>query len=111
MSDLGLMELTRKRVGKSLTQMMSEGCDYCGDRGWTFSRTEIARQLLTKVRDVLSGGRKMSRVTIDAHPKIVEALYEGYQEDLDAIERKYGADIVIRKSELLFLEQFEVKGK
>ena len=110
MSSLGLIEMTRKRVGESLTQMLTENCNYCGSRGWTLSRSEIARQVLNKVIDTLSSQRKFSSVVIDAHPKIVEALYEDYREDLDAIEVEYGAKLAICEKESQYFEQFTVKG-
>jgi ribonuclease G len=110
MSSLGLIEMTRKRVGESLTQMLTENCNYCGSRGWTLSRSEIARQVLNKVIDTLSSQRKISNVAIDAHPKIVEALYEDYREDLDAIKVEYGAKLAICEKDSQYFEQFTVKG-
>lgn len=110
MSSLGLIEMTRKRVGESLTQTLTENCHYCGSRGWTLSRSEIARQVLNKVLDTLSSQGKISSVAIDAHPKIVEALYEGYREDLAAIELEYGAKLAICEKEFQCFDQFTVKG-
>jgi len=49
-------------------------------------------------------------VVIDTHPKIVEALYEDYREDLDAIEVEYGAKLAICEKESQYFEQFTVKG-
>jgi ribonuclease E len=35
-SELGLVEMTRKRISEGLVESLSEGCPMCAGRGFTF---------------------------------------------------------------------------
>ena len=109
MSALGLLEMTRKRVSESLTQQMAESCAHCEGRGWTIATHELVRQILAKVRDAVASRRDIQALDIEAHPRIVEALYEDHRETLEEIERHAGIEIAVLPGDPLQSEHFEVK--
>ena len=111
MSQIGLIEMTRKRARESLTQMMAETCSTCDGRGWTMSAPEIARQVVQRVRDTLASRKTMSTVTIDANPAVLEAVLVEYADQLEAIQRTAGVLIESRGREGFHVEQYEVKGQ
>ena len=111
MSSLGLVEMTRKRVRESLTQSMSETCDTCEGRGWSISRQEIARQVLTKIRDTLASRRDVEGIEIDAHPRVVETLYDDHREHMEELERRFGIEIQVHAQSAFHVEQYDVRGR
>jgi len=111
MSQLGLIEMTRKRVRNNLNQMMAQDCDVCDGRGWTLSRLEIARQLVSRVRDTLASRRDLTRVEIDANPVVIDTLLEDYGDQIETIQRRAGVEIDPRKKEHFHLEHYEVRGR
>src|SRR4029077_3651597 len=66
-SELGLIEMTRKRTRESLNRTMHETCFYCDGTGQIQSRTTIAYEILRQIRrekSTLSG----YSVWVNAHP-------------------------------------------
>ena len=110
MSALGLIEMTRKRVSPSLNQMMAQTCEQCDGRGWTLSRDEIARQVIAKVRDSLASRPDIEELRIEASPRVVEALFTDYGDQLSDIERRSRVHIHVSAREPLGVEQYEVRG-
>ena len=43
-SELGLVEMTRKRTRESLVQMLCEPCSYCEGKGYVLSEESVALQ-------------------------------------------------------------------
>ena len=111
MSALGLIEMTRKRVSESLTQMMAADCTHCDGRGWTLSRGEVARQVVSRVRDTVGSREGLLGVTIRANPAIVETLLDEYHDDFEAVESRTGVRITVHTQESFHLEQYEVKSQ
>ena len=72
-SELGLIEMTRKRTRESLSRTMHEPCFYCDGTGQIQSRQTIAYEILRQIRrerDSLAG----YSVVVKAHPAIVDLL-------------------------------------
>jgi ribonuclease G len=87
LSEFGLVQMTRKRLSESLTQMMCEPCLYCGGDGFIKSRRAICHEIYRKItRD----GRKIggSHVTIKVHPHIAEMLLNEESYNIEQLEHK-----------------------
>ena len=56
MSDMGLIQMTRKRIRKSLSRMLCEPCFYCDGEGYLMSRQSICynihREALRETQDI-----------------------------------------------------------
>src|SRR6185436_4990816 len=49
-SELGLVEMTRKRTRESLGRMLTEACPYCEGKGYVKSKTTICAEILRRLR-------------------------------------------------------------
>ncbi len=106
-SELGLVEMTRKRVRESIGRTLCEPCPYCEGKGYVKSRTtmvyEIFRELQREIRK-LPG----DRMTLNVHPDIAALLYDEER----ARHRGTGAalqkQIAITARPGFHLEQFEI---
>jgi ribonuclease G len=107
MSDMGLIQMTRKRVRKPLKRMMCEPCFYCDGEGYLMSGRSICyniyREVMRDTQDV--PGRK---VTIRVNPDIAELLHGEENGLILSLERITGKQIVIYPNPDYHLEEFDL---
>jgi len=106
-SELGLVEMTRKRTRENLVQMLCEPCGHCEGRGYVLSPESVAYKVLREIRKDLPRfcGREIA-VTVNPD---VEAVLLGpaHQARADLIAQ-LGRNVEIRARPGLHQEQFEV---
>ena len=109
-SEMGLVEMTRKRVGPSLMQRFSERCPCCGGEGWVLSRETVARrveQALTRSAVYLYE----SDVTLWAHPRLVEYLRAEHKNSLRNLKRRHSLSISLHASEDMGLTSYKIVSR
>ncbi len=107
MSQLGLIEMTRKRVRGSIVQSLTEPCFYCEGKGYLSSTRVTVTSILSALEaKAASGVAGVLHVT--AHPRITEALVEERQDALAALESAYAVDIQVTGNGDLHFEAYEV---
>lgn len=106
-SEMGLIQMTRKRTRDPLTRILCEPCFYCEGEGYLISRQSICyniyREILREAHDMDS-----TRLTLRVNPKIAE-LFLG-EEDLliSKLEREIDRQIVIYPNPEFHMEQFDI---
>jgi ribonuclease G len=108
-SDMGLVEMTRKRTRESLGRTLTEPCFYCEGKGYLKAKTTIAYELLREVRRQ-SWTIPDDVVTVLAHPEIANLLTTTEHEFVEAVEKKVQKQIVVRPKGSFHLEQFEIRA-
>ncbi len=107
MSDLGLVEMTRKRIRESLEQLLTEPCEYCGGTGKLKSRKWISRQIFRKLEKMaLRAPNDILRVVTNS--QIAQYLLDEEQESLRYIEERTNKQIVVQASEDIYWEEFKI---
>ncbi|MGM0577201.1 MAG: Rne/Rng family ribonuclease [Myxococcota bacterium] len=107
MSELGLIEMTRKRVRESIVQSLTEPCFYCDGRGYLRSLQVITDNIISRLRQlVVSGARGVLRVM--AHPRVVEQIVEDCQETITGLEQKFDVQIELNARDDLHLEEIDI---
>ncbi len=106
-SELGLVEMTRKRVRESIGRTLCEGCPYCEGKGYVKSRTtmvyEIFRELRREIRDMPG-----YRLTLLVHPDIAALLYDEERHGIEELESRFEKQIAITTRPNFHQEQFEI---
>ena len=107
MSDIGLVQLTRKRTRPSLERTLSRECPYCHGSGRIKALAtvclEIRRELLAAAaRDF---GQQVSLVV---HPAVSHYLQGPFRELMRELEDSHGLQIILRENPLFHEEQFEI---
>ena len=93
MSDLGLVELTRKRIRESVVSQLTSECRHCHGAGYVKSLETIGREILRAAEKSLAGqGEKELR--IEMHPSVADYLYDSLGGPMDALEKSFGASLV-----------------
>jgi ribonuclease G len=106
-SELGLIQMTRKRVRESLGRTLCETCSYCEGRGFIKSATTVCYEIFRELRKVGST-RRNGKVMITAHPHITDLLYEEEREGLEEIEKLYGFKCIVKADKNYHQEYYEV---
>ena len=106
-SELGLVEMTRKRIRESLGRTLCEPCFYCDGKGYLKSKTTICYEIYREVKREI-GNVQGSVVTINAHPEIADMLIDDEAEMIAFLERRYKKKIHVRALNFFHLEQYEV---
>jgi ribonuclease G len=108
-SELGLIEMTRKRTRESLGRTLFEPCFYCDGTGHLQSKSTVCHEILRQLRrerDTLAG----YKIVINAHPAICDMLRREHKKALDEASTRFTRQILVKPHREYHLEQFDLKG-
>jgi len=106
-SEMGLIQMTRKRIRQSLNDTLCEPCIYCEGEGRLISRRSICQNIY---RHVQRDARDMVgvRFTLHVHPEIAELLHGEENHILVSLESAIGKQIVIYPNPRYDLEGYDI---
>jgi ribonuclease G len=107
MSDLGLIEMTRKRVTESIVVKLTEPCFYCEGKGYLKSPEIICHALFAKIKKEMAISKAKS-IHAHASPRIIETLMDNYHAGMERLEVQHRKAIVLTQREAFHMEQYEV---
>jgi ribonuclease G len=108
MSELGLIEMTRKRTRENLSRLLCEPCFYCEGRGALKSKKTICYEIIRDIERELTGTKDEDDIYVHVNPEIENILKEEEQQYVMELERRAGRRIIILADRDLHLEQYEV---
>lgn len=109
-SELGLVQMTRKRTRESLKQQLCDPCPYCDGKGVIRSVTTISYNILRELHKAASLHPTAATLLIKAHPEVITFLYDEESEQLDALERSLRKRFFLRATPTMHIEEFEVSA-
>ena len=106
-SDLGLVEMTRKRTRDSIGRTLMQECKCCGGSGQTKSPTTVCYELF---RDIVSEARTYpcDKLLVIAHPEIIDLLVGEEHEAVERMEEFLGRQITLQSDADFAPERYEV---
>lgn len=107
-SELGLVEMTRQRTRESLENTLLSPCPYCDGRGRIKSNVTIAYDLLRAVKREKTKLQDGKRIVVRVHPDVANFLYDEENRSLDYLEREINDKIIVKVSDNLHHEKFEI---
>ena len=93
-SELGLIEMTRKRVKHNLMSALSQYCPYCEGSGMVRSVTTMTFDTLRKIQGLFCK-TKEKRVILQVHPDVARRLRNENKDLLDNIAERFSREISI----------------
>ncbi|HJK98112.1 MAG TPA: Rne/Rng family ribonuclease [Polyangiaceae bacterium LLY-WYZ-14_1] len=109
-SELGLVEMTRKRTRESLSRTLYEPCFFCDGTGQLQSKHTICHEILRQIRrerDTLPG----YKIVINAHPAICDVFQREEKQTLQEASARFQRRIVLQPRKGYHLEQFDLVGE
>ncbi|PAB61363.1 Rne/Rng family ribonuclease [Anaeromicrobium sediminis] len=107
MTNLGLLEMTRKKVRGRISSVLQKKCPWCNGTGRTISDYSILQKIEDKIRR-LSVHTNAEAVLIEVSMKTHEDLHTHHKEKYEKIEKEYGIKIYFSKA-FIKDEEFNVK--
>jgi len=106
-SELGLVEMTRKRTRENLSQILCEPCPYCEARGFVKSGETVCYEIFREIRKT---GRQWRGQTVSlfVHPEIADLLLEEERSGVEELERTLALKLQVTANNNFHQEQFEI---
>ncbi|MCB0411056.1 MAG: Rne/Rng family ribonuclease [Bdellovibrionales bacterium] len=108
MSELGLVEMTRKRIRPSLVSTLCEPCPYCDGKGYVKRKATVASEIVRDVEREISRGGEEATTIVHCHGDVADWIYAEESETLEFIEKKLGHPVVFKVEQTYHIEQFEI---
>jgi ribonuclease G len=109
-SELGLVEMTRKRTRESLGRMLTEPCPYCDGKGYIKSKITVCYEILRQLKREGHSFRD-DELVVTCNPEIADILVSVEQQYLDELEKRLQKKITINAKKRFHLEKFEIAGR
>lgn len=92
-SQFGLLEMTRQRLGAGMVKMLFQNCVHC--RGTGVERTPESRAIaiLRRLGSALTL-KGFSKIEVRAHPDSIETIHRNFQADLDELKTRHDRTLV-----------------
>ena len=107
-SELGLVEMTRKRVRESLGRVLCRPCPYCDGSGTIKSAATICYEILREIRRAADSSEKRRKILVRLHPVVADLLLEEEGSFLESLEVEFQKQIIVKGDYDLHDEQYEV---
>ncbi len=108
-SELGLVQMTRKRTRESLEQLLTSPCPHCGGAGRVRSVETLAFEALRRVQRAVAGESNSTRVALRVHPEIAAFLGEPERRSVEALERLIGRMVRVEAAAEFTRDQVEIE--
>jgi ribonuclease G len=107
-SELGLIQMTRKRVRESLGRTLSTTCPYCEGKGFVKSPETLCYEILRTIKKLARHGAQ--KIIITTHPIVAEMLSDEEMLGVEDVESQYGVKVIIRADTKMHQENYEVSS-
>lgn len=102
-SPMGLVEMTRQRVRKSLESISLKECPYCNGAGRVKTPATISIEALRKLEGLMAQ-RRTREMFIVAHPDVIEYMEKSFKDVFYTLERRFHKKIVTKTDPRLHVE-------
>ena len=109
-SEMGLVEMSRKRTRESLLRLLTEPCEYCNGKGYTKSKSTVAYEILREIRRE-SPHRPGDAVLVHAHPAVADLMRNEESVAVDETVKRIHRGIEVHARKSFHITQFEIKFK
>lgn len=105
-SELGLIQMTRKRVRESLGRTLCTSCPYCEGKGFVKASDTVCYEILRTIKKMARHGS--TKIMITAHPIVAELLSDEEMLGIEDVERQHGVKVIISADNKMHQENYEV---
>ncbi len=93
-SELGMIEMTRKRVKHNLVRALSQPCPYCEGSGVVRSVTTMTFDILRRLQSLFCASRE-KRVIVQVHPDVARRLRNENSAQVKAIAEQFEREVEV----------------
>ncbi len=107
LSDLGLIEMTRKRTRESLGRSLCEPCPYCEGRGFIKSSVTVCYEIFREIRRIAQSSKE-KKIMVSVNPEVADLLYDEERQGVEDLELELKKKLIIKADATLHQEQYDI---
>ena len=107
-SELGLVEMTRKRTRESLEQLLCEPCSTCGGRGFVKTVETVCFEIFREIMRFARTYNNPKQFTVVAHASVIDLLLTSEADTVADLEYLLGRVITFEVEQLYTQEQYDI---
>ncbi len=107
-TQLGLVEITRKKVKRDLDETLQKPCPYCDGVGRVLSEETVAINTERRLLSMLANNDRIEAVLVNAHPAVAALLIGSGGSNLKRLEEVSGRTIFIKGNQGLHLTDAQI---
>ncbi len=108
-SEIGLVQITRKRTRHNITNLLTETCPNCEGSGYIKSRYTVCYEVLRELRSSCKKGE--GRIfNVYVAPEVASLLYEEEKSSIEFIENTHKTKINLIANPDFSIDKFHVEG-
>jgi ribonuclease G len=107
-SELGLVQMTRKRTRESLEKLLTDTCPRCEGRRVVKSVATLAAEVLRGIQREAVSRAAGDMLIVKLNPEVARYLYDHGAKDLETLEHRLSTKIVLRSNDGIELGAFEL---
>ncbi len=107
-SELGLVEMTRKRVRGSLSQTLCDPCPYCEGKGHIKSTATVCNEVIRTLQRLVGNSLTKNNITVEVPPPVYDLLFEEETSFLNELEKLYNIEINVKINPKLHEEKYNI---
>ncbi len=108
-SELGLAEMTRKRVRESLVQTLCDPCSYCEGKGYIKSTVTVCYEIIREIQRLVANDPNPKTIKVEVHPAIHDLMYEEETSFVEEVEEKYDIKLVFEINPKRHQENYHIE--
>ena len=109
-SELGLVEMTRKRVRESIGRVLHENCGYCAGEGYVKTATTVAYEIFRELRRS-AGAYKDPTIVVQCQTEVSNVLQGEEREELRHLMDRFNKSIQIKPRTDFHREQYDIYAR
>lgn len=106
-TQLGLVEITRKKTRESLTSLIQRPCPYCDGTGRVMAEETVAARAERELRKLVRMS-DVEAVLLAVHPSVAALLIGSGGSNLRRLEEELGKSIFVKGNDRLHIEEIKV---
>lgn len=108
MTQLGLLEMTRKKVRNRISSILERDCPYCNGTGKVFTPDTVINYIEHELKRI-SLHTNAEGVIIQVNPEVAKVLWNERKDYLKELEKSLQLRIVITENKDIHVDNFEVR--
>ncbi len=109
LSEIGLVQMTRQRIRRSIESRMYDNCPYCKGRGSIKSAVTMSILTIRNIRKALKNLKNRSSISVYVHPDVAWRLLNEQRSSISYLEDRYRSKIIINEDPKKHIEDLNIE--